>query len=134
VELCFATVCFLVVDLTTGIVTYANAGHPPPLLVGGDGVVRFLDTEPCPALGLAATRIDRSELLRAGDALVLFTDGLIESRRWSLGEGLASLAEAAGEWSGGPEELCDLALERFEVDSGLEDDVAVLAFEWCPAP
>lgn len=134
VELCFATVCILAVDLATGNVTYANAGHPPPVLVGGDGAVRFLDTEPCPALGIAATRIDRSELLRPGDALLLYTDGLIESRRRPLGEGLASLAEAARGWTGGAEELCELVLDRLDGDAGWEDDVAVLAFEFRPKP
>ncbi len=134
VELCFATVCFLVVDLAIGNMTYANAGHPPPLLVGGDGVVRFLDAEPSPALGIAASRTDRSEVLSPGDALLLYTDGLIESRRRPLGEGLAWLAQTAADSGRRAEELCELVLDRFEGDNGPEDDVAVLAFELRPKP
>ncbi len=63
----------------------------------------------------------------------MYTDGLIEDPRRPLDEGLRRLAEAAGEWSAGPEELCDLVLDRLLGADGSDDDVAVLTFKLTPA-
>ncbi len=129
-DLQFATVCFLVLDPRTRLATYANAGHPPPLIVSPDGAVRFLDAQSSVFVGVASHRAEATAMLAPGDAVLLYTDGLIERRERSLDEGLRCLAAAASEWSeGGPEELCDLVVDRLLGAAGSDDDVAALAVE-----
>lgn len=132
-DLQFATVCLLVLHPKTGLVTYANAGHLPPLIVSAEGSVRFLDAESSVFVGVPSHRTEASVMLRPGDAVLLYTDGLVERRERSLDEGLRCLAEAAAEWTqGGPDELCDLVIDRLLCPAGSDDDVAALALELTP--
>ena len=56
----FATLACLFVDTETGAVRYANAGHPPPLVVCSDGATRWLDGGPGAAgRGRARDRLSR---------------------------------------------------------------------------
>jgi sigma-B regulation protein RsbU (phosphoserine phosphatase) len=77
----FATMCVLHLDRTRGVVTYANAGHNPPLLARTDGAIEQL-TAGGTVLGVFAdaTFAGGEAALRAGDRLVLFTDGITEAR------------------------------------------------------
>jgi sigma-B regulation protein RsbU (phosphoserine phosphatase) len=62
-------------------VIWSNAGHNPPLLLLGNGDVEPL--KPCgPALGIVAGARwrDVDQRFAPGDALLLYTDGLIEAR------------------------------------------------------
>lgn len=127
-----ATVIFVLFDTATQAITYSNAGHPPPLVVGADGTVRLLSAGASPFVGADSPRADCTESLCAGDALLLYTDGLIEQRGRPLDEGLHLLMEAPALWSGGPAELCDLVVDRMLGDGGSDDDVAVLAFKPTP--
>jgi integral membrane sensor domain MASE1/anti-sigma regulatory factor (Ser/Thr protein kinase) len=128
-----ATLVYLVVDLDAGAVAYANAGHPPPLLVGANGEGRFLRDGLAPPLGAAALPgdyVEASAPLPPGSTLVLFTDGLVERRRVPLEVGLDRLREAAGSETN-LEALCDHLLRSFsEVDR--TDDVALLALRLIP--
>ncbi|MFJ1705063.1 SpoIIE family protein phosphatase [Kitasatospora sp. NPDC088346] len=107
---------------------WANAGHPPPLLVPAEGPARFLtgrraDLPLCvdPDVGRAVHR----RVIAPGDTLLLYTDGLIETHAAGLSEGLDRLAEAATEARELPvEELCD----RLRRVGDSHDDVALLAF------
>jgi len=76
----FVTFFFGILD-SEGNCTYTNAGHNPPLLVGRDGSLKEL-TEGGLVLGLfpSATYESGSVRLKAGDHLVLFTDGVLEAR------------------------------------------------------
>jgi sigma-B regulation protein RsbU (phosphoserine phosphatase) len=81
-EMCmFITMFCGVLNLKTGDLIYANAGHNPPLLSRHTGVLERLDELPGPALGVVdgAAYQDRSIRLRAGDLLVLYTDGITEA-------------------------------------------------------
>jgi len=84
----FVTALYVVIDTTTGVVCFANAGHPPPLhLRRAQHGVRYLgDTSrPRPfALGVAKDSVYPTEqdMIKAGDFLLLYTDGLCD-----LGEG-----------------------------------------------
>jgi anti-sigma regulatory factor (Ser/Thr protein kinase) len=67
------------IDLT---LQYASAGHPPPLLRTPDLAVRTLASgDPPLGIGLRAKRNLHATQLEAGSALLLYTDGLIETDR-----------------------------------------------------
>jgi CHASE3 domain sensor protein len=76
----FATCVLVEVDTSSGRCLYANAGHPPPLLFGPDGVEE-LDTTG-PLLGpLPRQRWRTGETsLQDGRLLVVYTDGIVEAR------------------------------------------------------
>ncbi len=107
---------------------WSNAGHPPPLLIGHEGRARFLEAGQGLLLGtgLAPARTDAVAELPPGSTLVLYTDGLIESPRHSLDEGMARLCGYAGELARRPlDELCELLLSRARPEDN-DDDVALL--------
>ena len=63
-------------------VKFANAGHPPPLLLRDDGTVTLLEDPHGALLGVfpQCGAVDVGVALDAGDALILYTDGVIEAR------------------------------------------------------
>jgi phosphoserine phosphatase RsbU/P len=75
----FVSLVHAVLDRAAGTLAYSNAGHPAPVLLGR-GRVRRLDRGG-PVLGIVAqARYEEGVLpLEAGDRLVLFTDGIVES-------------------------------------------------------
>ncbi|MEO7014375.1 MAG: SpoIIE family protein phosphatase [Dokdonella sp.] len=77
----FVTAQVIALDVDSGTLEIANAGHPPPLLRTGDGHVEQLVLAPGAALGAnAQTRFGSSTLtLAPGACLLLFTDGLDEA-------------------------------------------------------
>jgi len=110
--------------------TWTNAGHPPPLLVTHDGEARYL-TEAHGLLlstGLSSVREDAGVTLAPGSTLVLYTDGLVESRDRPIDEGLDRLRRHAASLAHRPlSAFTNLLLERaIRADSGNGDDVALL--------
>ena len=113
---------------------YGVAGHPPPLLVAGDGDTRFLTEGRSMMLGVDPTRIrpDATEILPPRSTLVLYTDGLIERRGENLDRGLARLRQHAAGLAMEPlESFCDELLSGLAPTSA--DDVALIAVR-VPAP
>jgi CheY-like chemotaxis protein len=89
-----ATMCLLSIDVSTGRTRLSNAGHPPPLVVGRDGVRLIADRSPL--LGIVVRPATEIEfVLEPGDTVVLYTDGLIETRSETLDASLARLTHAA---------------------------------------
>ncbi|MFN2626937.1 MAG: anti-sigma factor antagonist, partial [Mycobacteriales bacterium] len=123
-----ATLVFAVLDPESETLTYASAGHPPPLLLGPDGTATYLDGGRSLPLGLTSTpRSEAVTTVEAGATLILYTDGLVERRDASIDEGLEALRRSVEGHQGDLDALCDnwvLAAPRPE--SG-DDDVAVLA-------
>ncbi|MER6443880.1 SpoIIE family protein phosphatase [Streptomyces venezuelae] len=76
--------------------TWARAGHPPPLLVR-EGHAHYLEQPEGMLLGATheARYAEAAITLDAGDQLLLYTDGLIEKPTEDITEGLARLALAA---------------------------------------
>jgi serine phosphatase RsbU (regulator of sigma subunit) len=105
---------------------FANAGHPPPILLRPDGTVEVWWTEPEPLLGLAA-RAGRSTHERAvppGSTLLLYTDGLIEDPKRLLDEGIDRIVEVLRGNAGTPgDDLCDRLLGAA---GRRADDIALL--------
>lgn len=76
----FATCVIIEIDARTGHCRYANAGHPPPLIVGRDRVVRLPATGTLFG-GLPRQRWQTAETrLAVGETLAVYTDGITESR------------------------------------------------------
>jgi sigma-B regulation protein RsbU (phosphoserine phosphatase) len=132
----FASVFIAVVDLTGQCLAYANAGHPPAVLtVGGRG--RPMRTVALPLTGpivsgppLAGGWQTVSHPFRAGDLLLIYTDGLTEARDGSGQEfGLGRIRSVVAGHRGDMDEL----VSRLGDDVGshtrtrLTDDVTVLA-------
>jgi serine phosphatase RsbU (regulator of sigma subunit) len=89
-----ATLCLLAIDIGTGNVRLANAGHPPPVLTSSAGVRTV--TGHSSLLGIRAQPPTEVQFaLEPGDTLVLYTDGLIETRVETLDQSLARLTAAA---------------------------------------
>ena len=123
-----ATVALALVRAADGEVVYACAGHPYPLLVSADGTARLLrDGRGGPLAGWPMVRFGEGHVrLREGDALALYTDGLVERRGEDLDAGLARLEVAARPLSGRrAEEICDGLLDALGADAA-PDDVALL--------
>lgn len=109
-----ATLLYGIVGPARDCVMLVNAGHPPPLLVRGDGSVVFLRGGLGPPLGApsSAPAIPAFCPLRPGDTLLLYTDGLIEGPGRDVGEGLDRVAGVGRSSSGAsPHEICDRLIE-----------------------
>jgi hypothetical protein len=90
-----ASVVYAVLDPATGDLSYANAGHPPPLIAAAAGHAEYLDDAAGTMLGACAgtTFAAARRLLRPGTRLLFYTDGLIEDRHRDITDGLAVLAD-----------------------------------------
>jgi serine phosphatase RsbU (regulator of sigma subunit) len=105
------------------IFSWANAGHPPPLLLLG-ARPRFLTAAAQPLLGVCEKPYaQESMVLPPGATLLFFTDGLIERRRDNDGQLEALARYVAGLGNPGPEEL----VTQLEAWAPSEDDLALLA-------
>ena len=95
----FATAVHLLVDLETGSYSITSAGHPPALRWRAADGVWDIDNARGTALGI----VPEPELhgsvgqLAPGDALMFYTDGVVESRDSDLDTGIAWLQAAATE-------------------------------------
>jgi serine phosphatase RsbU (regulator of sigma subunit) len=114
-------------------VTWAAAGHPPPVLRTPDGDVRVLDARPGAMLGIPLHQEiqDRTAQLPPGSTLALYTDGLVERRAQGIDPGIGRLAEAlsgerAADLDHDLEGAADRILDPMLHDSQRDDDVCLL--------
>ena len=126
VELYLATCVYAVYDAVTQRCTFANAGHLPPVLVIPGEEALMLDVPPGLPLGVGGEPFEEVTVdIPDGALLGLYTDGLVESRKHQLEEGLSALRDTL---SGPPRELenlCDHLLTALDPHHG-EDDIALL--------
>ncbi|WP_307814410.1 SpoIIE family protein phosphatase [Glycomyces sp. YM15] len=120
------------VDPDSRVITYSNAGHPPPVLVRANGECELLNQIVDPPLGTRPRHVPRSQaghVYTPGDTLVLYTDGLIERRGEDIDEGLARLVATLGRHGAhSPERMADALLSNLVVAGGARDDIALIIF------
>ncbi len=77
----FVTSWMGVLEISTGLFTYVNAGHNPPLLKRADGEFEYMKMPPGFVLaGLETFAYKQQELyLKKGDILYMYTDGVVEA-------------------------------------------------------
>ncbi|MBI5690348.1 MAG: SpoIIE family protein phosphatase [Verrucomicrobia bacterium] len=132
----FATAFFGVIDLTARTLTFANAGHPAPLIrtAGGAGVVRLAPPDPEPAAGLihAFSYSTHRVPFGPGDLFLGYTDGVLEAAdpggqffgEERLHQALTDSASTGGE------ALIDHLLQAVQAHCGradYDDDVCLVA-------
>jgi sigma-B regulation protein RsbU (phosphoserine phosphatase) len=127
----FVSLVHAVLDRSRATLTYTNAGHPPPLLLRADGTVHRLD-QGGPVLGMIQdARYQEAVVpLRAGDRLVLYTDGVVEAegRSGELGE-MRLLAALRGMRGLAATDAARAVLDRaveFADGGPLQDDATVV--------
>ncbi len=126
-----ATVLVVQLDVHARLATVACAGHLPPIVLDltADGTaLGQVEVETGPPLGIGQGWEERSTHLPPDAVLLLYTDGLVETRTWDIDEGihrlgtmLETLPAAAG-----PGRVIDTALDLLPAGNR-GDDVAVLA-------
>jgi PAS domain S-box-containing protein len=128
-----ASVVYAVLDLGTGDLTYANAGHPPPVVVTGTGQAEYLDDTTGIMLGACADATFTTGLRRLspGTGLLCYTDGLIEDRHRDITKGLLLLAETlrlSAPFSA--EQMCATVQASLLGAAHRADDVCLLAAQF----
>jgi sigma-B regulation protein RsbU (phosphoserine phosphatase) len=127
----FVTFCYVRIDTAGRRLTYANAGHNPPLLVRGNGTVDQLAPGGTVLGVFAESTYEQGDLIVApGDRLVLYTDGITEGRNAAGDEfGEDRLAETARRHRTLPaEEMLAAILRDVEAFNGgkYEDDATLI--------
>ncbi|MFG3661049.1 SpoIIE family protein phosphatase [Streptomyces sp. NPDC047706] len=104
----------------------ANAGHLPPVHIRRDGGRELLDLPTGAPLGVGGVEFTTTVFtFGPGDELVLYTDGLVETRSHSLDERLDTLLGLLDDPARPLEEVCDLLVRTLHHPDN-HDDVAVL--------
>ncbi len=130
------TVAYAQLDVTTGELLYACAGHPPPILLERDGPPCFLwegRSVPLDSVAIGGPRRQGAAQLGPGATLLLYTDGLVERRSQSLDIGFAHLLEAVARHDGADVAAMLTSIVR-AMDDDHSDDLCLLGARRTGAP
>jgi serine phosphatase RsbU (regulator of sigma subunit) len=115
------------------VLRWCNAGHPPPVLLRAGGGAEVLSREPDLLAGVGVThaRTDHEVTLDPGDIVLMYTDGLVETRGGDIDRDIERLRDrvASGAVEAGPKALLQLLLTD---EPSFDDDVALLAVQIQP--
>jgi serine phosphatase RsbU (regulator of sigma subunit) len=114
-------------DPATQLLSWAQAGHPPPILVRGDNAWALPQPD-----GILLGAGDRgyhvaSQQLAVGDVLLLYSDGLVERRDQSIDDGLSTLVAAAA-GCGDPDDVVSTVLSALG-STATDDDTCLVALQ-----
>ena len=139
-ERMFVTMFLGILDTRTGMLSYINAGHPTPHLLRASGVVEQVDGIPEVPLAVRLGKVyqDRTVILQPGDAIFIYSDGVIEAmnaaQEFYGNDRLESDLRVASNVT--PEEIVravKLHVDAFTGEAAKADDVTMLALRWQPA-
>ena len=132
----FVTAFYGVYDPRTRRIEYASAGHPSPRILTGNGksIEELRDGLNLPLGVNGAERYSRHEhVLRSGDAVLFYTDGVTETRHPQSGQfGIGRLDEVLRRRNGSAQALIDsvvTAVAEFADTRRTEDDRTLLAMK-----
>jgi PAS domain S-box-containing protein len=133
------TCCYLIINAGQGEVTAGSAGHLPILVARPDGTVHQLPVPVSVPLGVGDIPHHETTVpVPHGSTLVLYTDGLVETRRSDVGtqiEALESELRAAFLTSSSLGQAADRILDSLLPDPGAPaDDVTLLLARTTAAP
>ncbi|MBW1700087.1 MAG: SpoIIE family protein phosphatase [Deltaproteobacteria bacterium] len=128
----FATVFMGILKPQTGMLSYLNAGHPPPVVVGRDGIKTSLEATGTVVGMLPNYRFDVSCIqLKPGDTLFAYTDGLTEAKSpKGVFFGTNRLQHRLSRQFKSAQQMVDQILaeiERHTLGAEQSDDITVLA-------
>lgn len=126
----FVTAFLALVDPATGVVRYASAGHPPAIVQCVGGAMGLLDTGSAP-LGVLESPdyAEYTTRLDVGDRMVIYTDGISESRKGSILFGTEGIEQVLVEHGAEPPDvLAESILEAAKnfAEGKLRDDTALV--------
>ena len=125
-----ATLAYGLLDIASGLLSYASAGHPPMLVARADGSAGYLTGGrglPLSILSGSAPRTSDTCQLKPGDTLVMYTDGLYERRSELPDERLSELVRLAARYRHLPPTELSRELTEAMLDGALaQDDICVL--------
>ncbi len=133
----FVTALVAQIDIDTGVLTIANAGHPPPLRLRRGSPAELVECRPARPAGLGGVAPRTEQVgLEPGDALLFLTDGIVEARS-PTGEpfGEPRLAAEAAELYEQPMPLAELVRRLASVvldhqGGRAGDDATLLVVRW----
>jgi sigma-B regulation protein RsbU (phosphoserine phosphatase) len=136
----FVTMFLGLIDTYSGLVSFVNAGHPPPHLVSTTGETKQINSKPTVPLGIRCqTRFPTRTLeILPGDALFVCSDGVFEALNdkgdlFSI-ERVGRLLREAN--AAQPREMVRIIKDAVDAFTGCApraDDVTALALRWRPA-
>jgi anti-sigma regulatory factor (Ser/Thr protein kinase)/PAS domain-containing protein len=126
----FATCCYVDLDMAEGDALVVRAGHLPPLLRLPDGGTEEVTVDGGPPLGVMTdSEFPMTAVaLAPGTFLVLLTDGLVESARLHLEEGLRRVRDALA--AADPADIGRMADDLISMRGPPVDDVALLLLRY----
>jgi signal transduction histidine kinase/serine phosphatase RsbU (regulator of sigma subunit)/anti-sigma regulatory factor (Ser/Thr protein kinase) len=121
-----------ILDPGSGLLRFANAGHPPPLVRRADGTVERVEEGLSHPLGVTMTHrhVEAQLTLGIGEALLLYTDGLVERRGEVIDAGIDRLADRLAAGFSSAEDACERIVA--DLEDSLADDAALLAVTRTP--
>lgn len=123
----------VILNSTTGEISYSNASHPPAIILRADGAIEFLPITDLPIGVMSAVDYEEAQAyLNPEDKLLLYTDGITEARTDIQMFGIEGIEQTLiGHNELSAEQIADKLIDAATAWAGgkLRDDTAILVVE-----